>query len=32
VAELGYEPPAISRDLAGRERVVEARWRPTPTS
>jgi release factor glutamine methyltransferase len=31
LAELGYEPPAISRDLAGRERVVEARWRPTPT-
>jgi release factor glutamine methyltransferase len=31
LAELGYEPPAISRDLTGRERVVEARWRPTPT-
>ncbi len=31
LAELGYEPPVTSRDLAGRERVVEARWRPAPT-
>ncbi len=28
VAELGYSGATISRDLAGRERVVEARWRP----
>jgi len=31
LTELGYESPAISRDLAGRERVVEARWHPTQT-
>jgi release factor glutamine methyltransferase len=24
---LGYDAPVITRDLAGRERVVEARWR-----
>jgi release factor glutamine methyltransferase len=24
---LGYEEPVITRDLAGRDRVVEARWR-----
>lgn len=28
---LGYEAPTVSLDLAGRERVVEARWRPSPT-
>ena len=27
VEENGYGPPRISQDLAGRERVVEARWR-----
>jgi release factor glutamine methyltransferase len=27
---LGYEQVAVSRDLDGRERVVEGRWRPTP--
>ncbi len=26
VAENGYGPPVVTRDLAGRERVVEARW------
>jgi release factor glutamine methyltransferase len=29
---LGYSRPAISLDLSGRERVVEARWRPVPTA
>jgi release factor glutamine methyltransferase len=29
LAALGYHEATISRDLAGRERVVEARWRPT---
>jgi release factor glutamine methyltransferase len=29
LAELGYLDVAITRDLAGRERVVEARWQPT---
>jgi release factor glutamine methyltransferase len=28
LGRLGYEPPLVSRDLAGRDRVVEARWRP----
>jgi len=27
-AALGYHPVAVTRDLAGRERVVEARWTP----
>jgi release factor glutamine methyltransferase len=27
VAEAGYDPPRITQDLAGFERVVEARWR-----
>jgi release factor glutamine methyltransferase len=26
LAESGYGPPAVTADLAGRERVVEARW------
>jgi release factor glutamine methyltransferase len=29
VEELGYADVTITRDLAGRERVVEARWQPT---
>ena len=28
LTELGFEEATITRDLAGRERVVEARWRP----
>ena len=28
----GYTATSITRDLAGRERVVEARWQPTPFS
>jgi release factor glutamine methyltransferase len=28
LAELGYAGARVSRDLAGRERVVEARWEP----
>jgi release factor glutamine methyltransferase len=28
---LGYAGATISLDLSGRERIVEARWRPTPT-
>jgi release factor glutamine methyltransferase len=28
LASLGYGPATISKDLAGRERVVEARWQP----
>ncbi len=28
---LGYENARVTVDLAGRERVVEARWRPTQT-
>jgi release factor glutamine methyltransferase len=28
----GYGPATITRDLGGRERVVEARWRPTRSS
>ena len=28
---LGYNGAAISLDLSGRERIVEATWRPTPT-
>ena len=27
LGRLGYEDAAVTRDLAGRERVVEARWR-----
>jgi release factor glutamine methyltransferase len=30
-AVLGYEPTTIRRDLAGRERVVEARWGTSTT-
>src|SRR5207253_9023698 len=30
--ELGYGAASISRDLAGRERVVEARWEATKSS
>jgi release factor glutamine methyltransferase len=32
LANAGYGPTTITRDLAGRERVVEARWRPTQSS
>jgi release factor glutamine methyltransferase len=32
LARLGYEGVIVSADLAGRERVVEARWGPTQTS
>lgn len=28
LSSLGYGPATISKDLAGRERVVEARWQP----
>ena len=28
LTELGFEEATITRDLAGRERVVEGRWRP----
>jgi release factor glutamine methyltransferase len=29
LSDGGYGPTTITRDLAGRERVVEARWQPT---
>ena len=32
LAELGYDGVGIERDLAGRDRVVEARWAPATTS
>jgi release factor glutamine methyltransferase len=32
LVDAGYGPTTISRDLAGRERVVEARWEPTQSS
>jgi release factor glutamine methyltransferase len=32
LADAGYGPTTITRDLAGRERVVEARWQPTESS
>ncbi len=32
LSELGYAAARITLDLAGRERVVEARWEPTPRS
>jgi release factor glutamine methyltransferase len=32
LARLGYEGVIVSADLAGRERVVEARWGPTQSS
>jgi release factor glutamine methyltransferase len=32
LAGAGYGPTTITRDLAGRERVVEARWEPTESS
>jgi release factor glutamine methyltransferase len=32
LAAMGYEGVSIERDLAGRERVVEARWPATATS
>ena len=32
LASLGYEGATIGLDLAGKERVVEARWRPATTS
>jgi release factor glutamine methyltransferase len=32
LSRLGYRAATIALDLGGRERVVEARWEPTPTS
>jgi len=32
IATLGYEPVGVTADLAGRPRVVEARWGPTQSS
>lgn len=31
LTSLGYESVTVNPDLAGRDRVVEARWRPTQT-
>jgi hypothetical protein len=32
LASIGYEGVGIERDLAGRDRVVEARWTAAATS
>jgi release factor glutamine methyltransferase len=32
LTSLGYESVTVNPDLAGRDRVVEARWRPTQTT